>query len=98
MPFTIKVDMPNLSPGDTVQVHGLGSLENGKTVRISDEQAAMFMILNGSPVNEVGADGKPTGATIFKAGPPPDEANFPEGVVVTREGSQNVPQEKEDAS
>lgn len=87
MSFTIKVDMPNLSPGTKVQVRGLGMLENGKTVRVSDEQADMFRQLNGTPVTE-------SGKTTFRMGPALDEAHFPEGVTVTKEGTDTQKSEE----
>lgn len=81
MSFTMKVDMPNLSPGEKVQVHGLGMLENGKTIRISDEQAATFRAMTGRPVTE-------NGRTSFAEGDDLDEVNFPEGITVTRDQSE----------
>lgn len=89
MTYVVKVDMPNLAPGQRVQVHGLGSLENGKTVRISDEQHEMFRQLTGRPEER---DGK----TEFVPGPALDEVNLPEGITVTAEGEPS--QENEGGS
>lgn len=88
MSFTMKVDMPNLPPGSRVQIHGLGVLQNGKTVKITDDQAEQFRVLNGSPRAVIGSDGKATGAVEFVKGPPLDKTVFPEGVTVSGEAEK----------
>jgi hypothetical protein len=47
MAFKLSVDMPNLAPDGKVSITGLGELQNGKTYKISDEQADLFRTLNG---------------------------------------------------
>lgn len=89
MPFTVKVDMPNLPKGNKVQVHGLGQFENGKAVKVSDEQAETFRLMNATPQKQ------PDGSTKMEPGPALDEANFPEGVTVTAEGQKASATSKE---
>lgn len=84
MSYTVKVEMPNKSKGDKVQVYGLGTLENGKTVRVSDEQADLFRRLNSTPVR--GEDN----VVRSELGPPLDEASFPEGITVTADGRKTT--------
>jgi hypothetical protein len=47
MAFKLSVDMPNLAPDGKVSITGLGELQNGKSYKISDEQAELFRTLNG---------------------------------------------------
>lgn len=42
MAFKLTVDMPNLGPEGKFAITGLGELQNGKTYKISDEQAEGF--------------------------------------------------------
>lgn len=92
MPYTVKVDLPNSPPGTMIQIHGLGVLENGKTVRVTDEQADLFRQVNGRPVDE-------DSRTVFELGPALDEANFTEGITVTKEEeTTSTPNDEEEGS
>jgi hypothetical protein len=95
VPYIVKVNMPNLQPGEKVLVHGLGELENGKTVRVSDHQADAFRALNATPVTE-------GGAVRLELGAPLDETNFPSGIEVVHESTtqeeQSAPEDNEEGS
>ena len=45
--YDVSLDQENLAPGAEVQVHGLGTLVNGKTVSFSQEQVEThFRLMN----------------------------------------------------
>jgi|SRR3954466_6678702 hypothetical protein len=58
MAYKLTVDMPNLGPEDKVTIMGLGELQNGKSYKISDEQAEMFRTLH-STVEDKYDDDRP---------------------------------------
>lgn len=46
MPYTLELNQENLGTG-SIQITGLGTLDNGKKYVISDEAADMFEVLQG---------------------------------------------------
>jgi hypothetical protein len=62
--YELKVDMPNLSSGQSVAIGGLGVFEQGKTYVISDEDHARWRSFNTAAVDEVDDKGVPTGRVV----------------------------------
>jgi hypothetical protein len=68
MGYTIKFEYPNLSPGQVVQVPGLGEFENGKSHELTDEQVQAWRASNFSLLPVMDKANQPTGEYRRKEG------------------------------
>jgi hypothetical protein len=62
--YELKVDMPNLSKGQSVGITGLGEFENGKTYVISDEDHDRWQQANAILEDELDDNDLPTGRVV----------------------------------
>jgi hypothetical protein len=76
MAFKLTVDMPNLGPEGKVAITGLGELQNGKTYKISDEQAEAFRNQNSHVEDDLDPETKQLLGRSIVPGPALDEVEI----------------------
>lgn len=52
MPYRVKVDQPNLSPGTVVFVTNLGEFKNGTEADVADDAVLLFEAISGMSFKE----------------------------------------------
>ena len=81
--YKLKLDLPYPNKGDSVQIVGLGTFENGATHDITESQHAQFQVQNATFENNLNENNEVTGATQVP-GPTLEEAvETIEGATVT---------------
>jgi hypothetical protein len=56
VPYSMKIDQPNLGDEGELMIHGLGTFKNGQTYDITDEQAQVFREATARDSGEVISD------------------------------------------
>jgi hypothetical protein len=87
MPYKLRLNLPTVPKGQEVAFTGLGAFANGSEHEVTDEQAELFRLFNGTQEYEEGTEPNELGQrpVVLKQGPTLVEAfKAVDGVTVVK--------------